>query len=90
MPLQCSAVEFSWSRQQLAFRGLAIQSPRTKINSGALDRDRIAQFPDKVWKECASFDIFGVTMPEQYNGSGRDMVIIGLAMESLGFDCEPL
>jgi len=40
MPFQCSAVEFSWSKDQLDFRDLVIDFARTKISPGALDHDR--------------------------------------------------
>src|SRR6266853_5834719 len=55
---RCSAVDFSRTREQIAFRDSVRDFARQELNRGAEERYRAGRFPTKVWKKCAEFGIF--------------------------------
>jgi alkylation response protein AidB-like acyl-CoA dehydrogenase len=81
-------VDFSLTKEQIAFRDSARDFARRELNPGAADRDRAGHFPAEAWTKCAEFGIFGLLMPAEYGGAGRDVLQVVLAMEALGYGCE--
>jgi alkylation response protein AidB-like acyl-CoA dehydrogenase len=51
-------VDFSRTREQIAFRHSVRDFARQELNRGADERDRAGRFPTKAWKKCAEFGIF--------------------------------
>jgi alkylation response protein AidB-like acyl-CoA dehydrogenase len=80
-------VDFEWSEQQREYREVLIRFAETELDTGILDRDRDGQFSHDAWKKCAEFGIQGLAIPEEYGGSGADVLTLILAMESLGYGC---
>ncbi len=52
-----------------------------------IDADRHEQFSWDGWKKCAAFGIHGLPVPEQYGGSGADILTIVCGLEALGYGC---
>ncbi|MCA9930853.1 MAG: acyl-CoA dehydrogenase family protein, partial [Anaerolineales bacterium] len=48
-------------------------------------RDEKSEFSYEGWRKCAQFGIHGLSFPEEYGGSGADIMTTMLAMEGLGY-----
>ena len=53
------------------------------LTPGAADRDRESQFPKQELAELAALGVFGMTVPEEWEGAGSDMVSLALALEEI-------
>ena len=81
-------MDFSLTKEQIAFRDSVRDFARRELNPGAADRDRGGHFPAEAWKKCAEFGIFGLALPAEYGGANRNLFDVVLAMEALGYGCE--
>jgi alkylation response protein AidB-like acyl-CoA dehydrogenase len=81
-------VDFSWGKEQIDFREAVCEFARGELNAGASERERAGRFPAEAWKKCAEFGIFGLSLPAEYGGAGRNLLEVILAMEALGYGCE--
>jgi hypothetical protein len=52
-----------------------------------IEADRKEQFSYDGWKKCAAFGIHGLPIPEQYGGSGADILTTVCGLEALGYAC---
>jgi len=52
-----------------------------------IEADRKEQFSYDGWKKCAAFGIQGLPVPEQYGGSGADILTTVCGLEALGYGC---
>lgn len=80
-------MDFSWSDEQLALKRSLVQFGAT-LNDEVIDDDRAARFRPDKWRRCAEFGVLGLATPEEYGGSGLDVLTTMLAMESLGYACQ--
>jgi alkylation response protein AidB-like acyl-CoA dehydrogenase len=80
-------MDFSWSEEQLAYKKAIIKFAQKELNVDMIERDREEVFSREDWLKCARFGILGLPFPEQYGGSGADIITTILAMEGLGFGC---
>lgn len=53
------------------------------LTPSAADRDRQSQFPTQQLTELAALGVFGMTVPEEWEGAGSDMVSLALALEEI-------
>jgi len=81
-------LDFSLTKEQIAFRDSVREFARGELNTGAAERDLKSRFPAEAWKKCADFGIFGLSLPAEYGGTNRNMLAVILAMEALGYGCE--
>lgn len=65
----------------------AIRAFGATLNAGMIERDANAEFPRDAWRKCAEFGIPGLPIPEQYGGTGQDLLTTVMAMEALGYGC---
>jgi alkylation response protein AidB-like acyl-CoA dehydrogenase len=80
-------MDFSWSAEQLALKRSVAEFAAATLNDGVVGDDRTATFPREKWNRCAEFGVLGLAVPEEYGGSGQDLLTTMLAMESLGYAC---
>ena len=80
-------MDFAWSDEQLAFRKSVIQFAQKELNYDVIEADRAEEFSWAGWKKCAEFGIHGLPVPEQYGGSGADILTTVVGMEALGYGC---
>ena len=80
-------MDFSWTEEQLNFKSAVIKFAQKELNSGLIDRDRQGQLSLENWEKCAQFGILGLAIPEEYGGSGADILTTMLVMEGLGYGC---
>jgi alkylation response protein AidB-like acyl-CoA dehydrogenase len=80
-------MDFSWTEEQLKFKNAVIEFAKKELNTGLMDRDRQGELSRENWKKCASMGILGLAIPEEYGGSGTDILTTMLVMEGLGYGC---
>ncbi len=78
-------MDFSWSEEQLEFKNAVIKFAENELNDGLSERDEKSQFSHENWRKCAQFGIHGLSFPEEYGGSGDDIMSTMLVMEGLGY-----
>ena len=80
-------MDFSWTEEQLKFKNAVIGFAQKELNEGLIDRDRQGELARENWKKCAQMGILGLAIPEEYGGSGTDILTTMLVMEGLGYGC---
>ncbi|MEW6402381.1 MAG: acyl-CoA dehydrogenase family protein [Chloroflexota bacterium] len=80
-------MDFSWTEEQLHFKRAVIEFAKKELNTGLIDRDRLGELARENWKKCARMGILGLAVPEEYGGSGTDIMTTMLVMEGLGYGC---
>jgi hypothetical protein len=78
-------MDFSLSEEQRVFRDSAARLAREYLASDLVALEREGHFPRERWKRCAEFGVQGWPLPEEYGGSGADVITTMLGMEALGY-----
>ena len=76
-------MDFRHSEEQLAFYKSVKDFASSVVEPGAHDRDVEGRFDRSVWDALGEFGILGLPVPEEYGGSGADIVTTCLALEAL-------
>lgn len=76
-------MDFSHSEEQLSFYGSVRDFARRVVEPGAHERDVAGSFDRDVWAALGDFGLLGLPVPEEYGGSGADVVTTCLALEAL-------
>ena len=76
-------MNFDPTDEQRQWRDLARDFAQGEIRSRAADLDREQKFPYDIVAEMASLGLMGLTLPEEYGGSGGDFVAYNLALEEI-------
>ena len=80
--------DLEWvSPEQAEYFRSVVGFARSLDHEGLIERDRRSEFPWEAWKRCGEFGIQGLPAPEEYGGSGADVVTTMLALEALGYGC---
>src|ERR687897_407592 len=74
-------MNFDPTAEQRRWRELARDFARGEIRPRAADLDREQKFPYDIVAEMANLGLMGLTLPEEYGGSGGDFVAYSLALE---------
>src|SRR3712207_8448229 len=69
--------------EQRRWRDLAHDFARGEIRPRAEQLDREQKFPYEIVDEMARLGLMGLTLPEEYGGSGGDFVAYNLALEEI-------
>ena len=80
-------MDFSWTEEQQKLRAAVIAFARQALNEGFIEREKRGEFSRALWAECAKFGIQGMPIPEEFGGSGQDVMTTMLTMEALGYAC---
>ena len=80
-------MDFSWTEEQLKYKKTVIEFAQKELNEGSIDRDRLGELAHENWKKCAQMGILGLAIPEEYGGTGIDIMTTMLVMEGLGYGC---
>lgn len=78
-------MDFRLSEEQEAFLESVRAFAREHVEPGVLERDRAGAWDWDVWKQVAGFGLAGLPVPEEYGGSGADVLTTGLALEGLAY-----
>ncbi|MCA1688238.1 MAG: acyl-CoA dehydrogenase family protein [Actinobacteria bacterium] len=76
-------MNFDLTGDQRRWRDLARDFARGEIQPRAQQLDREQKFPYDIIAEMARLGLMGLTLPEEYGGSGGDFVAYNLALEEI-------
>ena len=76
-------MNFDPTDEQRRWRDLARDFARGEIRPRAQQLDREQKFPYEIVAEMAPLGLMGLTLPEEYGGSGGDFVAYNLALEEI-------
>jgi short/branched chain acyl-CoA dehydrogenase len=77
------AMNFDPTDEQRRWRDLAREFGQSEIRPRAEQLDREQKFPYDIIAEMARLGLMGLTLPEEYGGSGGDFVAYNLALEEI-------
>jgi len=80
-------MDFSLSEDQTAFKASVINFASKELNKDLRRREEREEFPMEAWRACAKFGVQGLPVPQEYGGSGADIMTTVLMMEGLGYAC---
>src|SRR5215216_4125318 len=80
-------MDFAWTEEQLVLRRSVVDFARQHLADDVVSRDHAGAFSMEQWKRCADFGIHGIPFPEEFGGTGHDVLTTMLAMEALGYGC---
>ncbi|MBC7790645.1 MAG: acyl-CoA dehydrogenase family protein [Anaerolineae bacterium] len=80
-------MDLKWSEDQLKLRESIVQFAQHSLNDHFARRDKAGEFSRDLWRICAGFGIQGLPIPEEYGGTGQDILTTMIAMEALGYGC---
>ena len=81
-------MDFSWNSEQIQLKKSIINFAQKELNQNLNEQESKGIFPREEWQKCADFGIHGLTMPEEFGGSGLDILTTMLMMEGLGYGCK--
>ena len=76
-------MDFRFSEEHIAFYKSVKDFAGEVVEPGAHDRDVEGRFDRRVWDAIGDFGLLGLPIPEEYGGSGADIVTTCLALEAL-------
>lgn len=76
-------MDFLHSSEQLDFYDSVVGFASDVVEPGAHGRDVEGRFDREVWDRLGEFGILGLPIPEEFGGSGADIVTTCLALEAL-------
>ena len=76
-------MNFDPTEEQLRWRDLARDFAEAEISPRAAVLDREQRFPYDIISEMARLGLMGLTLPQEYGGSGGDFVGYNLALEEI-------
>ena len=76
---------FQLSEDHLAIRDMARDFARNEVLPGAQARDKAHTFPAELVAQLAELGLLGVFVPEEYGGSGLDIMSYVLALEEIAY-----
>lgn len=80
-------MDFSWTEEQVALRESIVRFGQRELSKDVIADDQEHRFPHESWKKCAEIGIQGMSVPEEYGGSGSDTLTFIVALEALGYGC---
>lgn len=80
-------MDFSFTPEQHELKQQTIDFAKAELNDGLLEDDRAGRFSREKWDKAAKFGILGLPIPEEYGGTGCDLVTTVHTMEGLGYGC---
>ena len=76
-------MDFSFTEEQELFRKSVREFCEKKIAPKANEIDEKGEIPREVLEDMASFGLLGITISEEYGGSGADFVTAAIATEEI-------
>ena len=80
-------MDFNLTEEQTMIRDMVREFAEKELRPIAAEIDRDQRFPAETVERMKALDLFGLSIPEQYGGSGGDMVSYALACEELARVC---
>lgn len=80
-------MDFSFTEEQLMFQKMVRDFAAREIEPVAAEFDEREEFPWDNWRKMAELGLTGVTIAEEYGGSGGDALHLIIAVEELAHAC---
>jgi len=80
-------MDFSFTPEQEELKQKTIDFAKAELNDGLVEQERAGIFSREKWDKAAGYGILGLPMPEEYGGTGCDLVTTVCTMEGLGYGC---
>jgi len=81
------ALDFSLTPEQEAMKESTRRFAEREISPGAQERDERGEFYLAGMRKCGEFGLLGLPVPQEYGGSGQDVITMMAAMEGFGRGC---
>ncbi|TFH43217.1 MAG: acyl-CoA dehydrogenase, partial [ANME-2 cluster archaeon] len=78
-----NSMDFSFTEEQELFRKAAREFCDKKLAPKAAEIDEKGEIPLEVFKDLAGMGLLGITISEEYGGSGADFVSAAIAAEEI-------
>ena len=78
-----TVLNFDPTEEQTRWRNLARDFAQSEIRPRAESLDREQKFPYDIVSDMAGLGLMGLTLPEEYGGSGGDFVAYNMALEEI-------
>jgi len=76
-------MEFTFSEEQIAVKKAAKEFAEKELWPGIIERDESQSFPTEQIKKMGELGFLGMTVSQEYNGGGMDMIAYVLALEEI-------
>ncbi len=76
-------MDFSFTEEQELFRKSVREFCEKKLAPRAGEIDEKEEIPHEILKDMADFGLLGITIPEEYGGSGADFITAAIAAEEI-------
>src|SRR5262245_12897374 len=76
-------MDFELSDDQQILRRTVREFAAAEIAPGAAERDEHGRFPSELIPKLGALGLLGITVPEEYEGSGYDTVSAAVIMEEI-------
>jgi len=80
-------MNFELSPEQEELKQAVADFARKELNANLLADERAGRFSREKWDALARLGIQGLSIPEEFGGTGRDLLATVCAMEGLGYGC---
>jgi butyryl-CoA dehydrogenase len=77
-------MDFALTEEQMLFKDQVLRFARQEIVPRVREHDAKEEFDHQSWKKLGEFGLLGLHFPEEYGGSGADVMTSVLAAEALG------
>ena len=81
-------MDFSWSAEQHKLRQQLIDFVDSNLDDDVTRLDANLEFARSNWRKLADYGVLGFALPDQYGGSGFDMLTTTYLLEALGYACK--
>jgi alkylation response protein AidB-like acyl-CoA dehydrogenase len=76
-------LDFELSEEHRLFRESVRDFAEKEVAPGAIERDRMHEFPADLLKRMAELGLMGIPFPEKYGGAGGDTLSYAIAVEEI-------
>lgn len=76
-------MNFSYSQEQEGIRQRTREFVRAEVAPNAKERDETRQFDYQLYRRLGELGLIGLSLPEEYGGSGKDMLSYCLVLEEI-------
>jgi butyryl-CoA dehydrogenase len=76
-------MEFELTEEQKMFQAMVCDFATNEVKPLAAKIDEEGKYPAEIIKKAASLGLFGITIPEEYGGSGGDYLSMAITAEEL-------
>ena len=77
-------MDFQWNEEQEMLRQTVRTFAERELRPIAFNQEERGDYPPEICRQMADMGLFGMTLPEEYEGGGRSPLDAIMVMEELG------